>query len=168
MLEYLSIGQIVNTHGIKGEVKVYPLTDDASRFDKLKEVYIESKGEMVKYQIESAKHLKNTVIIKLKGIETMNDAEKLREQYLKVGRWDAVRLPKDSFFVCDIIESDVFDIHGELLGKLVDVLQTGANDVYVVQNDDKREILIPALKTVVKEINLQNKKIIVDLPEGLI
>ncbi|MDF2592045.1 MAG: rimM [Clostridia bacterium] len=167
MLDYLSIGQIVNTHGIKGEVKVYPLTDNVSRFDKLKEVYIESKGELVKYQIESAKHLKNTVIIKLKGIETMNDAEKLRDQYIKVGRWDAVRLPKDSFFVCDIIESDVYDIHGEPLGKLVDVLQTGANDVYVVK-DEKREILIPALKTVVKEINLQNKKIIVDLPEGLI
>jgi 16S rRNA processing protein RimM len=167
MLEYLSIGQIVNTHGIRGEVKVYPLTDDASRFDKLKEVYIESKNEMTKYQVESAKHLKNTVILKLKGIETMNDAEKLRQLYIKVGRWDAVRLPKDTFFICDIVDSEVFDIHGELLGKLHDVLQTGSNDVYVVKNEN-REILIPALKTVVKEINLQNKKIIVDLPEGLI
>jgi 16S rRNA processing protein RimM len=167
VLEYLSIGQIVNTHGIKGEVKVYPLTDDASRFDKLKEVYIESKNEMTKYQVESAKHLKNTVILKLKGIDTMNDAEKLRQLYIKVGRWDAVRLPKDTFFICDIVESEVFDIHGQLLGKLQDVLQTGSNDVYVVKND-QREILIPALKTVVKEINLQNKKIIVDLPEGLI
>lgn len=167
MLEYLSIGQIVNTQGIKGEVKVFPLTNDASRFDKLKEIFIESKDELVKYQVESSKHLKNTVILKLKGIDTMNDAEKLRELYIKVGRADAVRLPKDSFFICDIIESEVFDIHGELLGKLADVLQTGANDVYVVK-DDKREILIPALKTVVKEIDLQNKKIIVDLPEGLI
>jgi 16S rRNA processing protein RimM len=167
MLEYLSIGQIVNTHGIRGEVKVYPLTDDASRFDKLKEVYIEAKNEMTKYQVESAKHLKNTVILKLKGVDTMNDAEKLRQLYIKVGRWDAVRLPKDTFFICDIVDSEVFDIHGELLGKLHDVLQTGSNDVYVVKNDT-REILIPALKTVVKEINLQNKKIIVDLPEGLI
>jgi len=167
MLEYLSIGQIVNTHGIRGEVKVYPLTDDASRFNKLKEVYIEAKNEMTKYQVESAKHLKNTVILKLKGVDTMNDAEKLRQLYIKVGRWDAVRLPKDTFFICDIVDSEVFDIHGELLGKLYDVLQTGSNDVYVVKNDTK-EILIPALKTVVKEINLQNKKIIVDLPEGLI
>lgn len=167
MLEYLSIGQIVNTHGIKGEVKVYPLTDDAARFDKLKDVYIESKGEMTKYQVESAKHMKNTVILKLKGIDSMNDAEKLRQLYLKVGRWDAVRLPKDTFFVCDIIDSDVYDIHGELLGQLKDVLQTGANDVYVVKKDSK-EILIPALKSVVKEINLQSKKIIVELPEGLI
>jgi 16S rRNA processing protein RimM len=167
MLEYLSIGQIVNTQGVKGEVKVFPLTNDPKRFDKLKEVFIESKDDLVKYQVESSKHLKNTVILKLKGVDTMNDAEKLRDLYVKVGRWDAVRLPKDSFFICDIVESEVFDIHGVLLGKLVDVMQTGANDVYVVK-DDKREILIPALKTVVKEINLQNKKIIVDLPEGLI
>jgi 16S rRNA processing protein RimM len=167
MLEYLSIGQIVNTQGVKGEVKVFPLTNDPKRFDKLKEVFIESKDDMVKYQVESSKHLKNTVILKLKGVDTMNDAEKLRDLYVKVGRWDAVRLSKDSFFICDIVESEVFDIHGVLLGKLVDVMQTGANDVYVVK-DDKREILIPALKTVVKEINLQNKKIIVDLPEGLI
>jgi 16S rRNA processing protein RimM len=167
MLEYLSIGQIVNTQGVRGEVKVYPLTDDASRFDKLKEVYVESKGEMIKYQVESSKHLKNTVILKLKGVDTMNDAEKLRELYLKVGRWDAVRLPKDAFFICDIVDSEVYDIHGELLGKLYDVLQTGANDVYVVKTDS-RDILIPALKSVVKEINLQAKKIIVDLPEGLI
>lgn len=167
MLEYLSIGQIVNTQGIKGEVKVFPLTNDASRFDKLKEIYIESKDELIKYQVESTKHLKNTVILKLKGIDTMNDSEKLRNLYIKVGREDAVRLPKDSFFICDIIESEVFDIHGELLGKLVDILQLGCNDVYVVK-DEKKEILIPALKTIVKEINLQNKKIIVDLPEGLI
>lgn len=167
MLEYLNIGQIVNTHGIRGEVKVYPLTDDPARFNKLKEVYIESKGEMTKYTVESAKQHKNTVILKLKGIDTMNDAEKLRQLYLKVGRWDAVRLPKDSFFICDLIDSEVYDIHGERLGILHDVIQTGSNDVYAVK-DDKKEILIPALKTVVKEINIQSKKIIVDLPEGLI
>ncbi|MDF2840515.1 MAG: rRNA processing protein RimM [Clostridia bacterium] len=167
MLEYLSIGQIVNTQGVRGEIKVYPLTDDASRFNKLKEVYVESKGEMIKYQIESTKHLKNTVILKLKGVDTMNDAEKLRDLYLKVGRWDAVRLPKDAFFICDIVDSEVYDIHGVLLGKLYDVLETGANDVYVVKTEGK-DILIPALKQVVKEINLQTKKIIVDLPEGLV
>jgi len=167
MLEYLSIGQIVNTHGVRGEVKVYPLTDDASRFDKLKEVYIEFKDEMKKYQIESAKHMKNTVVLKLKGVDTMNDAEKLRQLYLKVGRWDAVRLPKDTFFICDIIDSEVYDIHGELLGKLQDVLHTGSNDVYVVKTEGK-DLLIPALKTVVKEINLQAKKIVVELPEGLV
>lgn len=167
MLEYLSIGQIVNTHGIKGELKVFPLTDDVARFNKLKEVYIEAKGEMTKYKVESAKHLKNTVILKLKGIDTMNDAEKLRQLYIKVGRWDAVRLPKDAYFICDIVDSEVYDIHGVLLGTLYDVLQTGSNDVYVVKTEGK-DLLIPALKSVVMEINLQTKKIIVDLPEGLL
>lgn len=167
MLEYLSIGQIVNTHGVRGEVKVYPLTDDISRFEKLKEVYIEQNGELKKYPIEGSKNLKNMVVLKLKGVETMNDAERLRERYVKVGRWDAVPLPKDTFFICDIIDSDVYDMDGVLLGKLINVLQTGSNDVYVVKSD-KQEILVPALKTVVKEIDLKNKQIKVDLPEGLI
>lgn len=167
MLEYLSIGQIVNTHGVKGEIKVYPLTDDITRFEKLKDVYIEAKGEMKKYSVANVKYQNNTVLMKLDGIDTMNDAEKLRELYLKVGRWDAVPLPKDTFFICDIIESEVYDVNIGLIGKLTDVLQTGSNDVYVVKQD-KKEILIPALKAVVKEIDLKNKKITVDLPEGLI
>ncbi|MGB7604077.1 MAG: ribosome maturation factor RimM [Lutisporaceae bacterium] len=167
MLEYLSIGQIVNTHGIQGEIKVYPLTNDITRFEKLKEVYIEAKDEIKKYPVKSVKYLKNTVIMKLEGIDTMNDAEKLKELYLKVGRWDAVPLPKDTFFICDIVDSEVYDIRIGLLGKLTNVIQTGSNDVYVVMQD-KKEILIPALKTIVKEIDLKNKKITVDLPEGLI
>lgn len=167
MLEYLNIGQIVNTHGIKGEVKVYPLTDDMKRFSKLKEIYIESKGDMTKYTVEAVKYQKNMVILKLKGIDTMNDAEKLRQLYLKVGRWDAVRLPKDTFFICDIVDSEVFDIQGELLGKLTDVIQTGSNDVYIVKTEGA-DLLIPALKSVVKQIDITNKKIVVELPEGLI
>lgn len=167
MLEYLSIGQIVNTHGVKGEIKVYPLTDDITRFEKLKEVYIEAKGEIKKYPVASVKYLKNTVIMKLEGIDTMNDAERLKELYLKIGRWDAVPLPKDTFFICDIVDSEVYAIGIGLLGKLTNVIQTGSNDVYVVMQD-KKEILIPALKTIVKEIDIKNKKITVDLPEGLI
>lgn len=167
MQDYLNVGQIVNTHGVRGEVKVYPLTDDIARFAKLKEVYIEAKGEMKKYPVESYKNLKNMVVLKLKGIDTMNDAEKLREQYIKVGRWDAVKLPKDTFFICDLIDCQVYDIQGELLGTLSEVFETGSNDVYVVKTQGK-DLLIPAIKTVIKEINLQNKKIIVELPEGLV
>jgi len=167
MLEYLSIGQIVNTHGIKGEIKVFPLTADITRFNKLKEVYVEEKSELKKYSVASVKYFKNTVIMKLEGIDSINDAEKLKELYLKVGRWDAVPLPQDTFFICDIVDSEVYDIELGLIGKLTNVLQTGSNDVYVV-TQDKKEILIPALKTVVKEIDLKNKKITVKLPEGLI
>ncbi|MGI6586717.1 MAG: ribosome maturation factor RimM [Lutisporaceae bacterium] len=167
MLEYLSIGQIINTHGLRGEVKVYPLTDDMSRFEKLEEVYIAENNELVKYEVERIKLLKSTVAVKLKGIDSEEAANKLRNSYIKVDRKSAVKLPKDTYFICDLIDSEVYDEKGRLLGTVKDVLQTGSNDVYVVQSADM-EILIPALKDVVKVIDLENQKIIIETPEGLI
>ncbi|MHB1391998.1 MAG: ribosome maturation factor RimM [Clostridia bacterium] len=168
MLEYLSIGQIVNVHGFKGEVKVYPLTNDISRFKKLTEVYIEEENnQLVKYKIEDLKFLSTTIAMKLKGIDTEEAANKLRNFYIKVDRKSAVKLPKDSYFICDLIDLEVYDEKGVLLGIIRDVIQTGSNDVYVVQTSGK-DILIPALKEVVKEIDIKNKKIVVELPEGLI
>lgn len=167
MLEYLSIGQIINIHGFRGEVKVYPLTDSMSRFKRLKEVYIEENGEPVKYMVEGVKFLSNTVIMKLAGIDTEEAAEKLRNYYIKVDRKSAVKLPKDSYFICDLIDLEVYDGKGACLGRISDVLQTGSNDVYVVKAQD-RDILVPALKEVVREIDLKNGKIVVELPEGLI
>ncbi|KUO75491.1 MAG: hypothetical protein APF77_22770 [Clostridia bacterium BRH_c25] len=166
MLEYLSIGQIINTHGIRGEVKVYPLTDDMGRFNRLKEVYVEENNQLVKYEVEGTKFLSNTVVMKLKGIETEEAAARLRNYYMKVDRKSAVKLPKDSYFICDLIDSEVYDEKGSVLGKIRDVLQTGSNDVYVVQTAGK-DILVPALKEVVKEIDLKDRKIVVELPEGL-
>ncbi|HYE80565.1 MAG TPA: ribosome maturation factor RimM [Clostridia bacterium] len=166
MLEYLSIGQIVNVHGFRGEVKVYPLTDDMSRFKKLKEVYIEEKNQLIKYEVEGTKFLSNTVIMKLKGIETEEAADKLRNYYVKVDRKSAVKLPRGSYFICDLIDLEVYDEKGLVLGKIADVLQTGSNDVYVVRSNS-RDILVPALKDVVREIDLKNGKIMVELPEGL-
>ena len=167
MLEYLSIGQIVNTHGFRGEVKIYPLTDDISRFEKLKEVYMEENNELVKYKVESIKFLRSTVAVKLKGIDSEEAANKLKGSYIKVDRKSAVKLPKDTYFICDLIDSEVYDEKAQLLGTVKDVLQTGSNDVYVVQSTGK-DILIPALKDVVKKIDLENKKIMVEMPEGLI
>lgn len=167
MLEYLSIGQIVNVHGFNGAVKVYPLTDDMSRFKKLKEVYVEENAQMIKYEIEGIKFLSNTVSVKLKGIDTEKDANKLRNLYMKVDRKSAVKLPKDSYFICDLIDLEVYDEKGLLLGTVKDVLQTGSNDVYVIRTDEE-DILVPALKSVVKKIDLANKIIMVELPEGLI
>lgn len=167
MLEYLSIGQIVNTHGFRGEVKIYPLTVDMSRFEKLKEVYMEENNELVKYKVESIKFLRSTVAVKLKGIDSEEAANKLKGSYIKVDRKSAVKLPKDTYFICDLIDSEVYDEKGQLLGTVKDVLQTGSNDVYVVQSTGK-DILIPALKDVVKKVDLTNKKIMVEMPEGLI
>ncbi len=167
MLEYLSIGQIINIHGFRGDVKVYPLTDDISRFKKLKEVYVEENTQLVKYEVESLKFLSNTIAMKLKGIDTEEAANKLRNFYVKVDRKSAVKLPKDSYFICDLIDLEVYDGKSGRLGTVGDVLQTGSNDVYVVKTGGK-DILIPALKEVVKEIDMKNKKIMVELPEGLI
>lgn len=167
MLEYLSIGQIINVHGFMGEVKVYPLTDDMSRFKKLKEVYIEENGRLIKYEVLGVKFLSNTLAVKLKGIDTEEAANRLRNLYIKVDRKAAVKLPKDTYFICDLISLEVYDEEGLLLGTVRDVMQTGSNDVYIVQTTGK-DILIPALKDVVKEIDINNRKIVVKLPEGLI
>jgi 16S rRNA processing protein RimM len=162
------IGKIVNTHGIKGEVKVIPLTDDPQRFNELKWVYAGSDDSKKVLNIEGVKFFKNTVIVKFKEVQDMEAAGKLKEQYMYVDRKNAVKLPKDTFFICDLIDSEVFDIEGNKLGDIRDIIQTGSNDVYVVKSENGREILVPALKSVVKEISIENKKIVVELPEGLV
>lgn len=168
MLEYLIIGQLVNTHGVKGELKATALTDDPQRFLKLKWVYIDKNGTLEKHNILSVKFFKQFVILKFDGIDTMEAAEKLKGMYLKIDRANAVKLPKDSFFITDIIGLQVYDENNALLGKLTHVLQTGSNDVYVVKDTEGKEILIPALKSVVKEVSIENKRISVILPKGLL
>ncbi|HWR62284.1 MAG TPA: ribosome maturation factor RimM [Clostridia bacterium] len=166
MLEYLSIGQVINIHGFKGEVKVYPLTDDVNRFRKLKEVFVEKNNQLIEYVVEGIKFQGNVLVMKLKGIDTEEEANKLRNCYIKVDRKSAVKLPKDTYFICDLIDLKVYDEEGLLLGTVRDVLQTGSNDVYVVQTAGK-DLLIPALKEVVREIDIRNGKLVVKLPEGL-
>lgn len=167
MLEYISIGQIVNTHGVRGEVKVYPLTDNIERFDKVDHVYIEEGKQLVTLNITNVKYLKNMAVIKFKGIDNAESAEKLRNKYIKVHRNNTVKLPDDTFLICDLIGHQVFNEAGEYLGKVVDVLQTGSNDVFVVKSEDK-EILIPGLKSIFKSIDVENGRMIVELPEGLV
>jgi 16S rRNA processing protein RimM len=168
MLKYLNVGQLVNTHGIKGELKAVPLTDDPQRFLDLEWVYIDKKGTLEKYFINNVKFFKNLVILKFKGVDDMDAAEKLKGYYLKIDRENAVKLPEDSFFIADIIGMQVYDESNELLGELTDVIQTGSNDVYIVKNKAGKEILIPALKSVVQEISIDNGRISVILPKGLL
>ena len=167
MLKYFEIGKIVNIHGVKGEVKVVPLTDDPKRFDKLKSAYISSaiSEDMQKYNFEGVKHHKTFILLK---INDANEAEKFKDKFIIINREDAVKLPEDSFFICDLINCEVYDEKANKLGILVDILQTGSNDVYIVRGENKKEILIPALKSVVKEVSIENKKITVELPQGLI
>ena len=168
MEKYLEIGQIVNTFGIKGQVKIVPFTDDITRFDELKEIYVEKKNELKLFQIEQVNYKKNMVILKLKGIETVEEAEKLRNCYLKIDRKDAKKLPKDTYFIVDLLGLDVYTDEGKSLGKVDDIYNAGSSDIYVVKDELGRQILLPAIKDVLKEVDLENQKIIVHLIKGLV
>ena len=168
MQEYLEIGQIVNTFGVKGMVKVNPFTDDITIFDKLKKVYICKKASMEEVEIEEVKYHKNMVLLKIKGINDMNQAEKCKGLYLKIHRKDAIKLPKDTYFIADLLGLEVYTDEGVLLGKVDDIYNTGSNDIYVVKDDLGKQILLPGTKEVLKEISLEKEKIVVHLIKGLI
>lgn len=168
MQEMLEIGQIVNTFGIKGFVKVVPFTDDIKRFDELEKVYVKTRSEIKEYKIEEVKYHKNMVLIKFLGIDKVEDANLLKDSYLKIDRKDAIPLEEDSYFIVDLIGLDVYTDENVYLGKLEDVFNTGSNDIYVVKDELGKQILLPAIADVIKEINIENKKIIVHLINGLV
>ena len=167
-MEYLEIGQIVNTNGLKGLLTVNPFTDDIERFEDLKKVYILYNKELIEKTIEEVKYKKNQVLLKLKGIDSIEEAEKYRECYLKINREDAIELPKDTYFIVDLLGLEVVTTDNKLLGKINDIFQTGSNDVYIVKDELGKQILLPAISDVVKKVDLENKKMIVELIEGLI
>ena len=168
MQEYLEVGQIVNTNGLKGLLKINPFTDDITRFERLKTIFIEHKKELLEFEIESVRYQKKQVLLKLKGIDTIEEAEKYREDYLKINRNKEEKLPEDTYYIVDLIGLDIYTENGELLGKLDDVFSTGSNDVYVVKNSEGKQILLPAISDVIKNIDLEQKKIVVNLIEGLL
>ncbi len=163
----LEVGQVVNTYGIKGFVKVVPLVDNNNQFKSFKVLYIESNKKDEELVIEEIKFSKNLVLIKFKGIETIEEAEKLRNKYLKAKRED-IKLEEGAYFIVDLIGLDVITEEGEKLGILSDVLKPGANDVYVVETSNKKEILLPVIPDVIKKVDLKEKKVIVKLLDGLI
>jgi len=166
MIEYFKIGQIVKVQGLKGDMRVYPLTDYKERFEELDWVYISDDTE-TKYEIEKVRYKGNVVILKIKGIDTINDAEKLIKKYLKIPRENARELEDDEYFISDLIGIKAYTVDGEYVGVLNDVLQTGANDVYLIKNDENKEILIPAIKKFVPELSIEDKKMIIDPIEGM-
>lgn len=167
MQEYFEIGQIVNTFGIKGMVKVVPYTDDITRFDKLKNVYIVINHKSKKYEIQEVKYHKNMVLIKFKNIDKVEEAENLRNGILKIERKDAVPLEEGSYYIADLLQSQVYTENGELVGILEDIYNTGSNDIYVIKNELGKQILLPAIKDVIKQICIEESKIIVNIPKGL-
>ena len=200
MEQFFQVGIITSAHGVHGEVKVYPTTDDAKRFRRLKEVIVrrnpaqEASGnhsasrtalktsgisenanadtrENISeetLEIESVKFFKQFAILKFKGIDTMEAAEKYRKCSLIVPRSNAVRLSRDEYFIADLIGLEVCDVSGDSLGRLEDVMTTGANDVYVIRMGDGRELLLPAIKQCILDVDMEQRRMKVHVLEGLL
>jgi len=164
MNDLIEIGQVAKPQGLKGFIKINPFTDDMQKFKNYKRVFIKN----TEYKIEDLKYNKNQVIIKLKGIDTVEEAEKLRNLYLYIDKSDLAELPEDSYYIVDLIGLEVFnEENNELLRKIEDVFPTGSNDVYVVRSEIGKQILLPAIKDVIKDVNIKDKKMIVKLLKGL-
>lgn len=168
MEKYFQVGVISSTHGIRGEVKVFPTTDDVNRFKKLKEVQLDTGKEKILLHPESVKFFKQFVILKFKEFNSINDVEAYKGKSLYVDREHAVRLRKDEYFIADLIGLSVVTEEGDAFGLMKDVMQTGANDVYVVERTNGEEVLLPAIKECVKEIDIENGKITVHIMDGLL
>ena len=168
MEKVLKVGIISSTHGVRGEVKVFPTTDDAKRFKNLKEVLMDTGKEFCPLQIETVRFFKQFVILKFKDYDRLDDVEKFRGKALFVTREHAVKLNKDEYFIADLIGMNVTADDGILKGRLKDVLQTGANDVYVISLEDGRELLLPAIKECVLDISFEKNVIKIHILEGLL
>ncbi len=168
MQKYFEVGQIVNTFGIKGLFKVKAFTDELERFEELKTVYICKKDEMKLVEIEGVQYHKNMVLLKIKGIDTLEEAEKYKGLFLKIDRKDAKKLPEGTYFIADLIGLDVYTDEQKYLGKVDDIFQTGSNDVYVVKDEMGKQVLLPGIPDVIKIVDLDNEKIIVHLLKGLV
>ena len=168
MEQFLRVGVISSTHGIRGEVKVFPTTDDVKRFKKLKNVILDTSREHLNLEVEGVKFFKQFVILKFKGIDNINDIEKYKGKDLLVDRANAVRLRKDEYFVVDLIGLEVFTEDGEKFGTMKDVLETGANDVYIIDSLNHGEVLIPAIKQCVLDIDIEANKMVIHLMKGLV
>lgn len=166
--EYFEIGQIVNTFGIKGFVKIVPFTDDMERFEELRSVLVVKQKQLIEMELEEVKYHKNLVLVKFKGIEDINMAEKYKGCYIKIKREDARKLPKDTYFIADLIGISVYDDAGNLLGKVDDIFNNKSHDIYVIKDDLGKQILLPSIKEVIKDVDVDNGKIIVHLIDGLV
>lgn len=168
MEKLLQVGIISSTHGVRGEVKVFPTTDDVKRFKKLKNVILDTGREQLPLEVESVKFFKQFAILKFKGYDNINDIEKYKGKSLLVNRENAVKLRKDEYFIADMIGLAVFTEDGKEFGVMKDVLETGANDVYIIDSKEHGEVLIPAIKQCILDVDIEAGKMVVHLLEGLV
>ena len=168
MEQFLRVGVITSSHGLRGEVKVFPTTDDVNRFKKLKEVYIDTGKEKIPAEVESARFFKNMVILKFRGIDRIEDCECYRGKDLLVTRDKAIRLGPDENFIADLIGLRVVTDAGKDFGTVRDIMQTGANDVYVIGGNDGKEYLFPSTKECILDVNLEKQTVTVHILDGLL
>lgn len=168
MEQFLQVGVISSTHGVRGEVKVFPTTDDVKRFKKLKNVILDTGKEQVPLEIEGVKFFKQFAILKFKGIDNINEIEKYKGKSLLVNRENAVKLRKNEYFIADMIGMNVFTEDEKLFGILKDVMPTGANDVYIIQTSEEKEVLVPAIKQCILSVDVEQRKMVIHLLEGLV
>ena len=166
MEQMLRVGVITSTHGVRGEVKVFPTTDDAKRFKTLKKVILDGR-EPLELSVEQVKFFKNMVILKFKGYDNINDVETWRQRDLLITRDQAVELKEDEYFITDLIGLTVVNEEEAVLGRVKDVMETGANDVYVVELTGGKELLLPAIKDCILNVDLEGGRMKVHVLDGL-
>ena len=167
MEDLLQVGVITSTHGIKGEVKVFPMTDDNRRFKKLKECMLQYKEEWIPVKVQGARFFKNMVILKFEGIDNINDVEQYKQCGIFVDREHAVKLEQDEYFIADLLGIQVDREDGSPLGKLTEIIPTGANDVYVVTDANQKEWLFPAIKDCILKVDLEKRRMTVRMMKGM-
>ncbi len=168
MEDFFQVGIITSPHGVHGEVKVYPTTDDVKRFKRLKEVILDTGKERMNLEIEGVKFLKQLAVLKFRGYDNVNDVERFRQKPLLVTRENAVRLGRDEYFIADLMGLKVLDEEEQEIGILREVIETGANDVYAIDLADGRELLLPAIKQCVLAVDVEAGFIKIHILEGLL
>ncbi len=168
MEQLLQVGVISSTHGVRGEVKVFPTTDDVKRFKKLKKVILDTGRGHLELEVEGVKFFKQFVILKFKGFDNINDIEKYKGKSLLVDREHAVRLRKNEYFIADMIGLTVYTEDGAEFGTMREVLETGANDVYIIDSLKYGEVLVPAIKQCILDVDIEQRKMVIHLMEGLV
>ena len=168
MEQFLQVGVISSTHGLRGEVKVFPTTDDAERFLDIEYVLLDTGKELRRLNIQNVKFFKNLAILKFEGIDNINDIEMYKGRELWIPREEAQELGEDEYYVADLIGMDVLLENGEKFGVLRDVMETGANDVYIVDSVEHGEVLLPAIKECILDVDIETNTMTVHLMKGLL
>ena len=168
MEDLLQVGVITTTHGIRGEVKVYPTTDDVHRFEELESVLLDTGKEYRELKIKSVKYFKQYAILKFEGIDNINDIEKYKGKSLFVTRENAQPLGEDEYYIADLIGMEVYLEDGSHFGTLKDVMETGANDVYIIKTEEGKEVLIPAIYECILDVDVEAGKMEIHLLDGLV